>query len=91
MSSAVLDARERPKASFGSLTRDYMQLSKSRIVLMVLITTALASSDDVTLSRFIRVWNSRPAMASSSRQSCSPAAFRAGSWSPPSRACGSAR
>jgi protoheme IX farnesyltransferase len=37
MSSAVLDV---PKASFSSLTRDYMQLSKSRIVLMVLITTA---------------------------------------------------
>jgi protoheme IX farnesyltransferase len=37
MSSAVLDA---PKTSFGSLTRDYLQLSKSRIVLMVLITTA---------------------------------------------------
>jgi protoheme IX farnesyltransferase len=50
MSSAVLDARERPKASFGSLTRDYMQLSKSRIVLMVLITTAsgfLFASDRV--------------------------------------------
>lgn len=37
MSSAVLDA---PKPSFGSLTRDYLELSKSRIVLMVLITTA---------------------------------------------------
>jgi protoheme IX farnesyltransferase len=50
MSSAVLDARERPKASFGSLTRDYLQLSKSRIVLMVLITTAsgfLFASDRV--------------------------------------------
>jgi len=27
-------------AGFGSITRDYLQLSKSRIVMMVLITTA---------------------------------------------------
>ncbi|HEV7767115.1 MAG TPA: heme o synthase [Thermoanaerobaculia bacterium] len=40
MSSVVLDAHEREKPTFGSLTRDYLQLSKSRIVLMVLITTA---------------------------------------------------
>lgn len=40
MTSAVLDTPERGKTSLGSLTRDYLQLSKSRIVLMVLITTA---------------------------------------------------
>jgi heme o synthase len=40
MTSAVLEARQRPKFSLGALTRDYLQLSKSRIVLMVLITTA---------------------------------------------------
>lgn len=39
MTSAVLESRgSRP--SFGAITRDYLQLSKSRIVLMVLITTA---------------------------------------------------
>jgi protoheme IX farnesyltransferase len=38
MTSAVLDARE--KHSFGAITRDYLQLSKSRIVLMVVITAA---------------------------------------------------
>ncbi|HYC59245.1 MAG TPA: heme o synthase [Thermoanaerobaculia bacterium] len=37
MSSAVLDAR--PRATVGTVARDYLQLSKSRIVLMVLITT----------------------------------------------------
>ena len=40
MTSAVLETPERVKHSLGSLTRDYLQLSKSRIVLMVLITTA---------------------------------------------------
>ena len=40
MTSAVLDTPERGKTSLGTLTRDYLQLSKSRIVLMVLITTA---------------------------------------------------
>jgi protoheme IX farnesyltransferase len=39
MTSAVLDERARSR-SIGALTRDYLQLSKSRIVLMVLITTA---------------------------------------------------
>jgi heme o synthase len=39
MTSAVLETPERVKHSLGSLTRDYLQLSKSRIVLMVLITT----------------------------------------------------
>lgn len=38
MSSAVLDTPVRP--TFGSAVRDYLELSKSRIVLMVLITTA---------------------------------------------------
>jgi protoheme IX farnesyltransferase len=38
MSSAVLDTR--PSMSLGAIVRDYLQLSKSRIVLMVLITTA---------------------------------------------------
>jgi protoheme IX farnesyltransferase len=38
MSSAVLDTR--PSMSLGAIARDYLQLSKSRIVLMVLITTA---------------------------------------------------
>ena len=37
MSSVVLDAR--PRATVGTVARDYLQLSKSRIVLMVLITT----------------------------------------------------
>jgi protoheme IX farnesyltransferase len=37
MTSAVLEG---PKVSRGSIARDYLQLSKSRIVLMVLITTA---------------------------------------------------
>jgi protoheme IX farnesyltransferase len=36
VSSVALDVRP----SFGSVTRDYLELSKSRIVLMVLITTA---------------------------------------------------
>lgn len=40
MSSTVLETGERGKPSLGALTRDYLQLSKSRIVLMVLITTA---------------------------------------------------
>ncbi len=40
MTSAVLETPERVKHSLGTLTRDYLQLSKSRIVLMVLITTA---------------------------------------------------
>jgi protoheme IX farnesyltransferase len=38
MTSAVLETR--PKVSAGAIARDYLQLSKSRIVLMVLITTA---------------------------------------------------
>ncbi|MDP9193393.1 MAG: heme o synthase [Acidobacteriota bacterium] len=38
MTSAVLEAPQ--KVSLGSVARDYLQLSKSRIVLMVLITTA---------------------------------------------------
>jgi protoheme IX farnesyltransferase len=38
VTSAVLETR--PKVSAGSIARDYLQLSKSRIVLMVLITTA---------------------------------------------------
>jgi heme o synthase len=37
MTSAVLETR--PPHSFGTVARDYLQLSKSRIVLMVLITT----------------------------------------------------
>ena len=36
MTTAVLE----PRPSFGAVTRDYLELSKSRIVLMVLITTA---------------------------------------------------
>ncbi len=40
MSSTVLETGEPGKPSLGALTRDYLQLSKSRIVLMVLITTA---------------------------------------------------
>ena len=36
MTTVVLEARP----SFGAITRDYLELSKSRIVLMVLITTA---------------------------------------------------
>jgi len=38
MTSAILETP--PKLSFGAIARDYLQLSKSRIVLMVLITTA---------------------------------------------------
>ncbi len=38
MTSAVLETP--PKLPFGAIARDYLQLSKSRIVLMVLITTA---------------------------------------------------
>ncbi len=38
MTSAVLETR--PKVSAGAIARDYLQLSKSRIVLMVLITCA---------------------------------------------------
>jgi protoheme IX farnesyltransferase len=38
MTSAVLETR--PKVSAAGVARDYLQLSKSRIVLMVLITTA---------------------------------------------------
>jgi heme o synthase len=38
MTSAVLETP--PKLSAGAIARDYLQLSKSRIVLMVLITTA---------------------------------------------------
>ena len=38
MTSAVLETP--PKLSLGAIARDYLQLSKSRIVLMVLITTA---------------------------------------------------
>lgn len=38
MTSAVLETR--PKVSAGAIARDYLQLSKSRIVLMVLITSA---------------------------------------------------
>lgn len=40
MTSAVLETPERVRHTLGTLTRDYLQLSKSRIVLMVLITTA---------------------------------------------------
>ena len=38
MTSAVLETP--PKVSFGAIARNYLQLSKSRIVLMVLITSA---------------------------------------------------
>jgi protoheme IX farnesyltransferase len=38
MTSVVLETA--PKLSLGAIARDYLQLSKSRIVLMVLITTA---------------------------------------------------
>jgi len=40
MTSAVLENPQPERSSFGTLTRDYLQLSKARIVLLVLITTA---------------------------------------------------